>query len=146
MSPDAEPRFRRSSKAVSRWRGSASAIVAISASAGGIAARCWRSLVLVRPTRFTPAEIVAANAEIQQVLANEGYEGLRSVGAGEHAVRIKLRADQERRAAALVARYGDLLDITVGYFPYPMPADRTSMTSDACSRIIVARPTNMQGL
>jgi hypothetical protein len=101
--------------------------------------------VLVCQVRHTHAETATASAEIQASLGNDGV--FRSIGAGaDDAVAVELRADQEAAAADLVKRYGDLVAVTVGNFPYPMPADRSSLRADACRFANVAGPKNMQGL
>ena len=101
--------------------------------------------VLVCQVRHSHAELATASAEIQATLSNDG--AFRSLGAGaDDAVSVELRADQEAAAADLAKRYGDLVAITVGNFPYPMPADRASLRADACRFANVSGPKNMQGL
>ncbi len=56
----------------------------------------------------------------------------RSVGEGKDSVQVHLRADQELLAADLFARYGDLVTITVGAFPYPLPSPASVTTPDLC--------------
>ena len=57
----------------------------------------------------------------------------RSVGEGKDSVQVHLRADQEALAADLVARYGDLVSITVGAYPYPLPSPGSITTPDLCT-------------
>jgi len=57
----------------------------------------------------------------------------RSVGEGKDSVQVHLRADQEALAANLVARYGDLVSITVGAYPYPLPSPESITTPDLCT-------------
>ena len=57
----------------------------------------------------------------------------RSVGEGKDSVQVHLRADQEALAADLVAHYGDLVSITVGAYPYPLPSPGSITTPDLCT-------------
>lgn len=62
-----------------------------------------------------------------------GDGAYRSVGEGKDSVQVHLRADQEVLAADLVSRYGDLVSITVGVHPYPMPPPESLSTPDLCT-------------
>ncbi len=54
-----------------------------------------------------------------------------------------MRADGEQIAAEIIDRHGDLVDVTVGFFPYP---DRSVVQGDACVGWVPPAPTQPQSL
>jgi hypothetical protein len=100
--------------------------------------------VLVCQVRHSQAEVATVVAELQPRQTGD-QRAIRELSGGQGAAQVVLAGDQEPLAAELVARYGDLVTITVGNFPYPMPADHSAMPI-ACANAVATGPSSRDGL
>ena len=100
--------------------------------------------VFVCKIGHSQAEVSRVAAEIQQAHASSARE-LLSVAAGVDGVTVQLRADVESVAQDLVARYGDVVSITLGNLPYPASTGATSGATGACTADVTG-PTDLNGL
>jgi hypothetical protein len=101
--------------------------------------------VLICQVPFSGGQLQAIAKEIQRSMAPGGP--VVGVGAGASAVNVTVTADGEAFAAGLVETYGAAIDVQVGLFPYPMPAELAASMEvvDACASDL-AGPTDMNGL
>ena len=104
--------------------------------------------LLVCQVRHSQAEVATVLAEIQARQAGAGSaDAWRETSGGQGSAHLGLAADQEALAAELANRYGDLVTITVGNFPYPMPADPTLVPAGlACTSADTTGPSTAGGL
>ncbi len=102
-----------------------------------------RVLICQVPLSGGQLEMIAQ--EIQRSMVPGGP--VTGVGRGASAVNVTLEADGEALAAELVEMYGAAVEVSVGLFPYPMPAELAASleVADACAAGI-AGPTDMNGL
>ena len=100
--------------------------------------------VLVCQVRHSQSEVATVVADLQTRQTGD-QSAIRETSGGQGAARVVLAGDQEALAAELVARYGDLVTITVGNFPYPMPADRSALPV-ACGYADATGPSSSNGL
>jgi len=73
--------------------------------------------------------------EVRRILARQmtGDGRYRETGGGDTVVLVHLRADQQALAAELRDRYGDLVNVFVGNFPYPMPSGTPIAIPNECT-------------
>jgi hypothetical protein len=100
--------------------------------------------VLVCQVRHSQAEVATVVAELQ-ARGTSDQSAIRELSGGQGAAQVILASDQEPLAAELVARYGDLVTITVGNFPYPMPTDRSALPI-GCGNADATGPSSSGGL
>jgi hypothetical protein len=82
----------------------------------------------VPPPTTAPPCVEPEPTELEQIRAELEAEfalapPMISLGTGDDAVEVGLRADGAARAAELLERYGDDVRVQVGFFPYPDPGD-----------------------
>ncbi len=101
--------------------------------------------VLICQVPFSGGQLELVVQEIQQQMAPGGP--VTGVGKGASAVNVTLEADGEAFAAELVETYGAAVEVHVGWFPYPMPAELAASgeVTAACAADL-AGPTDMNGL
>lgn len=103
--------------------------------------------LLVCQIRHGQAEVTTVSQQIQQDMMVGDPGPYSSVGAGPEFVEVSLRADQEALATDLVARYGDIVQVTVGLFPYPMGSrPARSYATAVCAAQPVDGPMSMDGV
>lgn len=101
--------------------------------------------LLVCRVAHSQADVSAAADEIQNSITSQS-DGYISVGSGVDAVAVRLRSDRQDVADDLVARYGDLVSITLGNFPYPPSSDASSSNAGDWCATDLTGPTDMNGL
>jgi hypothetical protein len=100
-------------------------VVLIAGDALDVHERALRGLVAypdqleVRPSPWPRVRLEEIRAEIREswVSANPGAVG--SLGCRNGRVHVELRADGEKVAQQFLARYGDAIDLTVGFLHFP---------------------------
>lgn len=105
--------------------------------------------LFVCQVRHSAAEIAAAADEIQQQMmgSNGASSPYVSAGAGPLGVDVTLRPDQQTLADELLVRYGDLVVVTLGLWPYPKGSRPVSdIALRACAGAAVGGPTVLDGL
>jgi hypothetical protein len=101
--------------------------------------------VLVCRVAHSQADVSAAAAEIEGS-ESSGSDGFLSISSGVDAVTVHLRGDRQAVADDLIARYGDLVSITLGNFPYPPSSEPTSSGAGAWCAADLTGPTDLDGL
>ncbi len=101
--------------------------------------------VLVCQIRHSAAEAAAAVAEIDAQSRAAPAGVWRGWSAGVDRAQVTVRADQRELADALLARYGDLVEVGLGLFPYPMPDDRSTVDV-RCPTASVDLPSTRPGV
>jgi hypothetical protein len=101
--------------------------------------------VLVCRVAHSQVDVSAAAAEIQRSVS-PGTDGFISISSGVDAVTVQLRGDRQAVADDLIARYGDLVSITLGNFPYPLSSEPTSPGTGALCSADLTGPTDLNGL
>ena len=73
----------------------------------------------VRPSPWPRVRLEEIRAEIQELWASGDPRAVGSLGYADGKVHVELRADGEPVAQQLLARYGDAVDLTVGFLHFP---------------------------
>jgi hypothetical protein len=87
--------------------------------------RAFRGLVAypdqleVRPSPWPRVRLEQIRTEIQQLWASGEPRAVGSLGYADGKVHVELRADGEPLAQQLLTRYGDAVDLTVGFLHFP---------------------------
>jgi hypothetical protein len=95
----------------------------------------------VRWSTWSLAHLELIRSEVRELFVTRPGQ-VKGLGIGWGIVHVSLRADQERLASQLLARYGDAVSLILGAFPYPPDRPRTSrdkMVEDAIATPVPAR-------